>query len=121
MTITLQQWMAELARETARVNAEAHRVVSRATDRVVADARKNARRTSGKAARQYPATITGETKNMGARITGEIGPERRGQGHLGPILENGSINNPPHRDLGRALDDEEPRFISSMSQIGPVR
>lgn len=36
-------------------------------------------------------------------------------GALGNLLEYGSRNNPPHRDLGRALDNEEPRFEDAIA------
>jgi hypothetical protein len=47
-----------------------------------------------------------------------IGPDKGGpQGALGNLLEYGSVKNPPHRDGGRALDVEEPRFEAQLALI----
>jgi hypothetical protein len=53
-------------------------------------------------------------------VQAEIGydKDKRG-GALGNLLEYGSAaTNPPHRDIGRALDAEEPRFIAAIEAIG---
>jgi hypothetical protein len=53
-------------------------------------------------------------------VEAEIGYDkaRRG-GSLGNLLEfgGGGDHSPPHRDLGRALDAEEPRFANAMERI----
>lgn len=48
----------------------------------------------------------------------EIGydKDKRG-GDLGNILEYGTRTSPPHRDLGRALDSEEPRFEGALAAV----
>jgi hypothetical protein len=49
-------------------------------------------------------------------MSAEIGYDKRRRGaRLGNVLEYGSRNNAPHRDLGRALDVEEPRFEQAVS------
>lgn len=64
--------------------------------------------------------ITYDTSVGAADIVAEIGydKERRG-GPLGNLLEfgGGGDHSPPHRDLGRALDDEEPRFEAAMGLL----
>lgn len=125
MVMTLQQLQALLLTSAARVNAETARIVTKSSDNVNKDAIRNARASSGTSAAGYPDTMSYEVRNLGTRVEGEIGPEARGLGNIGHILEGGSaeyggVKNPPHRDLGRAADTEEPRFISAMEQIGNV-
>lgn len=71
--------------------------------------RRNAVVSSRYHARFYPATID-YSQLPGATIDFEVGPRRKGQGNLGPILEFGSVNNPPHLDGQRAADDVIPRL-----------
>lgn len=67
-----------------------------------------ARETSGTHARKYPSTFTSQINRdsglFGNTYTGEYGPEPRGQGLLGNILENGSRNNKAHLNLARSAD-----------------
>jgi hypothetical protein len=115
--MTLAEFAAELDATARGITKESAGVVAKGALNVKTEARRNATASSGVHARKYPGTITYDVDpNNG--LTAEIGPERRGQGHLGPILEYGSINNPPHRDLSRALDAEEARFIKAASEIG---
>lgn len=107
---------ADLAAAAAAAPVEAAAVVAKGLLNIKKGARANATASSGAHAAQYPATITYDPDPDG--LGGEVGPERRGQGNLGPILEYGSANNPPHRDLGRALDEEEPRFLTEAAKIG---
>lgn len=66
----------------------------------------------------YPRSITYDVKTASAVVTGEIGPvQARLQGGLGPLLENGSVNNAPIPHLSPALDLEEPRFVRSMEEL----
>jgi hypothetical protein len=60
-----------------------------------------ARVSSGTHARLYPDTFSAERI---APLMWEYGPESRGQGHLAPILENGSRNNRAHNNLTRSAD-----------------
>lgn len=62
----------------------------------------NAVATSGAHAAQYPGFITSEPK-LSFGIEVEVGPEARGQGDLGRVLELGTGPNPPHLDGLRAL------------------
>lgn len=45
------------------------------------------------------------------------GPEYRGQGKLGAILEDGSINNPGHHNLDQSLDVVRPKFHRDISEL----
>lgn len=59
--------------------------------------------------------ITYETKIGATTIEAEIGYDKTFRpARLGNILEYGSEKNPPHRDGGRALDAEEPRFEQAL-------
>jgi len=62
--------------------------------------------------------ITYDTTIRPTTVDAEIGydKDKRG-GALGNLLEYGSRNNPAHRDLGRALDNEEPRFEKALGDI----
>ncbi len=67
----------------------------------------------------YPRAVTYEVKGAGTLVSGEIGPETsRLQGGLGPLIENGSVNNAPIPHLGPALDLEENRFYGYMEDLG---
>lgn len=77
----------DIVRETAREGNE--------------DAKAHARVTSRKHARKYPGTFSAERIGPTAY---EYGPRAEGQGLLAPILEGGSVNNPPHLDLAQSAD-----------------
>lgn len=76
------------------------------------DWRKNAEQTSGAHARKYPPTITSETK-LSTGIHVETGPEARGQGMLGRVLELGSPTSPAHLDGLGALGPAEERLAKA--------
>lgn len=119
MTVTTLAGLArELELAAAEMPVKAAAVVAKTALMVKEEARRNATASSGTHAKLYPGTITYGVDAGG--LSAEIGPERRGQGNLGPILENGSVHNPPHRDLGRALDTEEPRFIAEALKLGTL-
>jgi HK97 gp10 family phage protein len=93
---------------------EIEKVIEKAAVNIKKDWRSNARATSGTHARLYPYTITYDKRGP---LEVEIGPEWRKQGKLGPILENGSVNNPPHHNGKRAADKEEPKLIKYLEKI----
>lgn len=116
METTLAAFARELELSATSMPARGAAVVAKGALNVKNEARSNARASSGTHAAKYPDTITYGIDPGG--LGAEIGPERRGQGNLGPILENGSVHNPPHRDLGNALDAEEPRFLEEVARLG---
>jgi len=62
--------------------------------------------------------ITYDTEIGKASIDAEIGYDKdKKPGRLGNLLEYGGGRDfsPPHRDLGRALDNEQPRFEASLA------
>lgn len=86
-------------------------------------ARDNARRATPHGhSKEYPATFSSE---MGAKFFGvgagyysaEYGPVERGQGHLAGLLENGSVNNPPQRNLARSADLMGPALAGEVRRL----
>jgi hypothetical protein len=60
--------------------------------------------------------ITYDTTIGASTVDAEIGYDKdRNGGSLGNLLEYGSRKNSPHRDLGRALDAEDPRFEQAIA------
>jgi hypothetical protein len=95
----------DLARDLQEIRREAKpkfaNVVRETAKEGNEDAKRYARASSGTHARKYPGTFTAERTGP---LAYEYGPNARGQGLLAPILENGSINNPPHLDLAKSAD-----------------
>lgn len=114
----LQRWARQFEQAARTAPREAQQVVKKGAVNIKTDARANATRSAGAHARQYSSTITFDFTAAAAGGTAEVGPEKRGQGNLGNLLEYGSVNNPGHRDLGRAADAEEPRFAEAVDDLG---
>ncbi|MDX3087189.1 hypothetical protein PV620_30255 [Streptomyces sp. ME02-6978a] len=108
-----------LARSIPRLRREARAVTLRGAQNIKKDWRANARATARKHGRFYPRTVGYDFAAYGPDLfMAVIGPDKGGtQGPLGAILEYGSVKNPPHRDGGRALDAETPRFEAQMAAL----
>ncbi|MFJ5973514.1 hypothetical protein [Streptomyces sp. NPDC093060] len=108
-----------LARSIPLVRRDMRAVVRRGAVNIKKDWQSNARSTAPKHAPAYPSSIGFDAASYGPDIyMAIIGPDKGGpQGALGNLLEYGSAKNPPHRDGGRALDDEEPRFEAQMALV----
>jgi hypothetical protein len=108
-----------LARAIPRARRDARMVVRKGATNIKKDWRANARGSAPKHAPAYPRSISYDVAAYGPDVTlAIIGPDKGGpQGALGNLLEYGSVKNPPHRDGGRALDVEEPRFEAQMALI----
>jgi hypothetical protein len=83
-------------------------------------ARDNARRTARRHGKHYPNAITPEMKMVSpgfGLIVGEYGPDAsKRQGRMS--FEDGSRNQPPHRDLAKSADIIGPAFAGEIrSQI----
>ena len=74
------------------------------------DWKANATATSGSHAAQYPGFITSEVHGGLGGVYVEAGPEARGQGDLGRVLEFGTGPNPPHFDGLQAMGPTEARL-----------
>lgn len=108
-----------LARAVPRLRREARQVTMRGAMNIKRDWRANARQSSGRHAPAYPNAVGFDFAAYGPDIfMAIIGPDKGApQGALGNLLEYGSVKNPPHRDGGRALDVEQPRFEAQMAQL----
>jgi hypothetical protein len=98
--------------------------VQQSAQRIKTEARKNVHQSAPVHNAHAADAITYDT-NYGQRfgspvVEAEIGYDKgkRG-GSLGNLLEygGGGDHSPPHRDLGRALDAEEPRFENAIALI----
>ena len=66
------------------------------------------------------AAITYDTSIGKTTVDAEIGYDKdKKPGRIGNLLEfgGGKDHSPPHRDLGRALDAEEPRFTEALAAL----
>jgi hypothetical protein len=108
-----------LARAIPRARRDARAVTRRGAMNIKRDWKSNARSSAPKHAPLYPSSINFDFAAYGSDIfMAIIGPDKGGpQGPLGNLLEYGSVKNPPHRDGGRALDVEEPRFEAQLALI----
>lgn len=76
----------------------------------------NAVSTSGVHGKHYPNSIE---SHMRGPMSAEIGPNP-GKPQGGMSFEFGSRNQPPHLDGARALQVEEPRFVSALERAAAV-
>jgi len=105
----LRALAADFAREATIAPAEARKVVVKGCYNIKADWR---RRWSGYPhAPGLPYAITYDTKQLGGRIEGEVGPDKdKRQGALGNLFEFGSLKNAPIPGGAPALEAERPKF-----------
>jgi hypothetical protein len=107
---------ADLAREAKIAPVEARKVVGKGCLNVKTDWR---RRWSGYPhAPRLPYAITYDTKQLGGRIEGEVGPDKgKPQGALGNLFEYGSVKNSPIPGGAPALETERPKFERAMEAL----
>lgn len=111
---------ADLQATAEVVHREGRAVVSKGALNIKEGWRANATASARAHGRKYPYSISYDLLSEGIVIEAEIGPERhrpRVQGFLAEILEFGSVHNPPHNDGGRALTEEEPRFVTAVEEM----
>jgi len=104
-----------------KVARETVSVVKRGALNVKNEARRNSVASSGFSARHAPQTIAfDEVEVHGQTISAEVGYLGGKQAKLGVLLEfgGGRDHSPPHHDLRRALDAEEPGFVRAMGDAG---
>ncbi|MFG2826112.1 hypothetical protein ACGFWI_01295 [Streptomyces sp. NPDC048434] len=107
-------------RSAADAAQQMARVVTRGALNVKNGWRENAIVTSGRHARLYPYTVNYDVHPIPGGAHAEIGPDRSKdhlQASYGAILEFGSVHNPPHNDGGRALAEEDPRFVAAVAAV----
>lgn len=107
--------------EAAAKAAVGTRAVVQASARTVRDeARRNVEKSAPVQNAHAQYAITYNTGFTAAGVEAEIGYDKdKNGGALGNLLEfgGGGDKSPPHRDLGRALDAEEPRFEAALSKL----
>jgi hypothetical protein len=111
-----------LARDMLKAAAEAivgtRGIVQKGSLNIKNEARKNVAQSAPIHNAHAANAITYDTEidAKGLVTRGEIGYDKgRPGGALGNLLEYGSRNNAPHRDLGRAFDSELPRFEDAIA------
>ncbi|SDN79126.1 hypothetical protein [Geodermatophilus sp. DSM 45219] len=111
----------DLERAGAQVKSVVRPVVVKGAVNVKNEGRRNSTASSRWHGRYAPQAIDFDVDETGDVIEADIGynhdaPGNLGkQARLGGILEYGSPTSPPHRDLGRALESEEPRFEQAIA------
>ena len=101
----VEEWKAELAANPGKLESEASKVVKKGALEIKKAAQRSAKGAGGAHAKSAWLAIQFD---MTTQDEAEIGYNKRGQGKLGNLLEYGSVNNPPHDDLGQALESEGP-------------
>lgn len=112
---------ASLLAAAVAVAAESAAVVRKGAGKVKDEARKNALRSAPTRHAGAPYTIGYDVTVRRTTTEAVIGYDKdRPGGALGNLLEfgGGKDHSPPHRDLGRALDAEEPNFLRAMGEVG---
>jgi hypothetical protein len=113
---SVQRLAADLLGAGAKVVAGAREVVEHSSQRVEETAKTLA--PGGPSLPDYAETITHEVHVDGSVVTGEIGPEKRGQGNLGHILERGTATSPPHPHVQPAGDQELDNLARELGHVG---
>ena len=112
----LERLVADLAHEAKVAPVEARKVVQKGCLNIKQDWRK---RWSGfPHAPRLPYAIGYDTKQLGGRIDGEVGPDKdKPQGSLGNLFAYGSVNNAPIPGPVPALQTEQPKFEKAMQDL----
>jgi hypothetical protein len=109
---------ADMLKAAAEAIVGTRAVVQKGSLNIKNDARKNVAQSAPIHNAHAANAITYDTEidARGMVVRGEIGYDKgRPGGALGNLLEYGSRNNAPHRDLGRAFDSELPRFEDAIA------
>jgi hypothetical protein len=117
---TPETFAAALMAAAAKAVVETRAVVQKGALNVKNEARVNVASSAPTQNAHAQYAITYDTTVRPTAIEAEIGYDKnKPGGALGNLLEygGGGDHSPPHRDLGRALDAEEPRFLSAMDLL----
>ena len=104
--MTPEQFTAFLAKQAAGIVDTVEPVVKKAAVNVKKDWRDGAKASAGRHASGYPFTINFDMTRTLTGVEAEVAPDASGQGNLAPILEFGTVHNPPQGDGQRAADNE---------------
>ncbi len=129
MVDTPQTLAAALAASSAKAVAETRAIVQKGAQNIKTEAKANVLRSAPihhANAANFITYDTGVLRN-GTTVDAEIGYDKekgasagkKGPGAIGNLLEfgGGKDHSPPHRDLARALEAEEPRFEQAISTM----
>jgi hypothetical protein len=107
-----------LLESAGKAMIETRAVVAKGALNIKNEAKRNVEQSAPVHNAHAAGAITYDTKFLTGLAVAEIGYDkaRRG-GSLGNLLEYGGSKNQPHRDLGRALDNEEPRFVTALELL----
>lgn len=109
---------ADLLAAGAKAVVGTRAIVQKGALNVKKQAKANVQRTAPVQNAYAHEAITYDTAFAATTVEAEIGYDKAKRGgDLGNLLEYGSDNNPPHRDLGRALDAEAPRFEKAITTM----
>lgn len=118
MAQTPDQLAADLLKAAGEALAGTRAVVQKGALNIKNGAKANVQQSAPVHNAHAASAITYDTgvARRGLVIDAEIGYDKdRPGGSLGNLLEYGSSKNPAHRDLGRALDAEVPRFEDALA------
>ena len=122
--LTPEQFAADLLAASAATPKAVARVVSKGSLNVKNDARRNVLQTAPRRNAHAHLAIDYDLTTQGATAVGEIGynkdhPTAGKSAKLGNLLEfgGGGDHSPPHHDLARALEVEEPRFVQALTDV----
>lgn len=118
--MTPDEMVRHLLSAAAKAPAEARDALDASARRVREGSQRNARAANRVHARGLAATVGSDVSPAGFRMEAEVGYNKGGVGNLGAILEyaNGRTHNAPQRNLGRALEVEEPVLPESLGDMG---
>jgi hypothetical protein len=111
---------ADMLKAAAEAVAATRTVVQVGAFNVKADAKANVYKSAPIHNAHAAEAITYNTRSVLGGAEAEIGYDKdRNGGALGNLLEygGGGDHSPPHRDGGRALDAEEPRFTEALAAL----
>jgi hypothetical protein len=111
---------ADMLKAAAEAVAATRTVVQVGAFNVKRDAKANVYKSAPIHHAHAAEAITYDTGIGKTSIDAEIGYDKdRAPGRIGNLLEYGGDgdHSPPHRDLGRALDAEEPRFTEALAAL----
>ncbi len=119
---TPQTLAAALLASNTKAVAETRAIVQKGAQNIKTEGRNNALRSAPTRHARAPYAITYDTEVLrdGTTVDAEIGYDKKlPGGALGNLLEfgGGKDYSPPHRDLARALEAEEPRFEQAISTM----
>lgn len=115
----LNELIRDLSDAPRKVQFGAARVVEQAAKKGAEEARRLAPR--GRYLPHYARTITAELRaDVRGQFVGEFGPEKRGQGNLGHLIEFGSPTSGPYAHVGPAMDLVTPEFVRGLSDLDPL-